>query len=217
MDEIKDYLKSVRVDYNLDSLDASKVNRDPLLQFASWMQAVIDSGTEEPNIMFLATADQNAKPSCRVVLLRNFDAEGFVFFTNYHSAKGTELEQNPYASMIFFWSHLHKQVRIDGVVSKVEEAESDAYFRTRPRESQIGAWASIQSQKLPERQELEKKVENLTKEYEGREVPRPLFWGGYRVRPYRYEFWQGRPNRLHDRVCYETEGEGKWKISLLYP
>ncbi len=217
MDEIRDFLKKVRVEYTMDSLDISKVHPDPVMQFANWMQLVIDAGVEEPNIMHLCTVSVSGIPSSRIVLLRNFDEHGFVFFTNYHSSKGRDMEANPHVALTFFWQNLHKQVRIEGTATKITDEESEEYFHSRPRESQIGAWASIQSQRLTDRKELEQKVENLTRQYEGKTVPRPLHWGGYRIKPFRFEFWQGRANRLHDRVQYHLAPGNNWEVTLLYP
>jgi len=217
MKEINDFLKKVRKDYDLDQLDINTVDTDPIVQFAIWMKMAVDSGMDDPNAFNLATVSADGKPSSRIVLLRNFDELGFVFFTNYHSHKGKDIESNPYAAINFYWPLLHKQVRIEGKIEKVEDWDSDDYFSSRPKESQVGAWASLQSQPLADRHELEQKVDNLTREFEGKEVSRPPHWGGYRVRPLRIEFWQGRPNRLHDRILYEFTSQSNWKISRLYP
>ena len=217
MEQIKRYLKNIRTDYNLDSLEISTADKDPVIQFAAWIQQAIDNGNEEANAMNLATVSADGKPSSRIVLLRNFDHSGFVFFSNYHSRKGRDIESNRYAALNFFWPELHRQVRIEGSVSKIEDWDSDDYFNSRPRESQIGAWASKQSESLKNRAELDKIVENLTAEYEGKSIPRPLHWGGYRLQPEHYEFWQGRPNRLHDRLQYFKSNDNDWEIRRLFP
>lgn len=216
MDQIKHFLKNIRTDYNLADFDLKTADPDPINQFAVWMKMAVDANVNEPNAMNLATVSEYGQPSSRIVLLRNFDHDGFVFFTNYESHKGKELESNKKAALNFFWSELHKQVRIEGSVIRVPEWDSDEYFESRPRESQIGALVSQQSKELNSREELEQKVENLTKELGGKEVKRPLNWGGYQVIPNFFEFWQGRPNRLHDRIKYEKADSG-WKLSRLYP
>lgn len=216
MEHIKDYLKNVRTDYNLDTLDVKTADPDPFVQFSVWMKMAVDYNVNEPNAMNLATVSDNGQPSSRIVLLRDFTAEGFVFFTNYGSHKGIELESRKLAALNFFWPELHKQVRIEGTASRIEESDSDEYFSTQPRESQIGALVSQQSTPLTSREELEQKFENLTKELEGKDLQRPKNWGGYRIKPSLFEFWQGRPSRLHDRIRYDLTG-GTWKLSRLYP
>lgn len=216
MEHIKDYLKNVRTDYNLDTLDVKTADPDPFVQFAVWMKMAVDFNVNEPNAMNLATVSESGQPSSRIVLLRDFTTEGFVFFTNYGSHKGQELESHKKAALNFFWPELHKQVRIEGTASRIDERDSDEYFSTRPRESQIGALISQQSAPLNSREELEQKVENLTKELEGKELQRPKNWGGFRISPNLFEFWQGRPSRLHDRIRYDLSG-GSWKLSRLYP
>jgi pyridoxamine 5'-phosphate oxidase len=164
----------------------------------------------------LATADADGRPSARMVLLRGIDARGFVFHTNYSSRKGRELEANPYAALCFYWPTLDEQIRVEGQVSRLPADESDAYFNSRPRGSQLGAWASPQSQELTTREQLEEEYRATERRFEGQEVPRPPFWGGFRLTPARIEFWYGRPDRLHDRVVYTRSG-GDWKIQRLYP
>ena len=217
MDEIKDTLKNLRTNYNLDVLDTETVHPDPVIQFAAWMKIAIDGKVNEPNAMNLATVSASGQPSSRIVLLRNFDKDGFVFFTNYESNKGRELFENHNAALNFFWPELHKQVRIEGKADKVVESDSEEYFNSRPRESQLGAWVSEQSRELKNRQELDQKFENLTRQFEGREVERPPHWGGFRIKPEMFEFWQGRPNRLHDRIQYLLLGTNNWTIRRLYP
>jgi pyridoxamine 5'-phosphate oxidase len=190
---------------------------DPIRQFERWYDKVLENNLPEPNAMTLATAGSNGMPSARVVLLKGFDQRGFVFYTNYESQKGRELDENPHAAIVFFWAQLQRQVRVAGEVSKVPAGESEAYFHTRPPGSQIGAWASRQSRVLSNREELESRMWELARQYAGRDVPLPPFWGGYCLRPSRIEFWQNRPNRLHDRFLYSRSGGGDWKIERLYP
>jgi len=167
--------------------------------------------------MTLATATPDGKPSARVVLLKGYDERGFVFYTSYEGRKGRELEGNPNAALVFYWGELERQVRIEGRVTCVPESESDAYFAGRPRGSRLGAWASEQSRPAANRGLLEERLRELEATYEGREVPRPPFWGGYRVEPEAVEFWQGRENRLHDRIVYRRAGEGRWEVERLQP
>jgi len=180
------------------------------------MNEAISSNLLEPNAMILATANKDGAPSARTVLLKGFDERGFVFYTNYESAKAKNLSENPIASLLFFWAELERQARIEGKVEQVSKADSEEYFRSRPRESQLGAWASKQSSVIASREVLEKKFEEMRKKFEGKEIPLPPFWGGYRVIPQSIEFWQGRESRLHDRICYSFEN-GKWKIERLSP
>ncbi len=170
----------------------------------------------DPNAMTLSTVNGNGRPSGRIVLLKDFDTEGFVFFTNYDSQKGQEITRNPNVSMVFYWSAMERQVRIEGKAQKISEKDSEDYFHSRPFESQIGALASHQSKEIPGREYLEKLFNDLKKQYEGSVVPKPERWGGYRVQPDRYEFWQGRTGRLHDRIVYKLE-DGHWKMSRLSP
>ena len=216
MEDINDFLKNKRIDYNLGILDIKTADPDPFNQFAAWMKIAVDANVSEPNAMNLATVSDTGQPSSRIVLLRNFDQDGFVFFTNYESHKGRELEAHKKAAINFFWSELHKQVRIEGSVVRVPDWDSDDYFQSRPRESQIGALASQQSKELNSREELEQNVKNLTNELNGKEIKRPAYWGGYRIIPHFFEFWQGRPSRLHDRIKYEKAGN-EWRKCRLYP
>ena len=190
---------------------------DPILQFQKWWDQVIASEISEPNAMTLATASIDGLPSARIVLLKGFHKNGFVFYTNYESYKARQLEENPKACLVFHWKELERQVRIMGVVSKVSAQESDEYYDSRPVGSRIGAWVSPQSQLIPGREWLEKEFEKKTEEFRNDEVPRPPHWGGYVVKPVIIEFWQGRFSRLHDRIQYTLEKEGDWKIERLAP
>ncbi len=192
------------------------MNADPLREFRDWFGAARQAGVEVPEAMTLATATADGAPSARMVLLKGVEAEGFVFYTGYESRKAEELERNPRAALVFYWRSLGRQVRVEGSVERVSPEESAAYFVTRPRGSQLAAWASEQSRPLGSRQELERRYAELEREYEGREVARPPRWGGFRLRPESYEFWQHRENRLHDRVRYARAREG-WRRELLAP
>jgi len=189
---------------------------NPVAQFGIWYDQALQSGIFEPGAMTLATVGPNESPSARVVLLKAFDNRGFVFYTNYNSAKARHLAVNPNVSLVFLWLELQRQVRIEGRTEKVSEIESDEYFSTRPRASQLGAWASPQSQEIPGRQNLDNRYLAMEKEFQGKEIPRPEFWGGYRVIPETIEFWQGRNGRLHDRLLYR-QCEGNWIIKRLAP
>ncbi len=197
-------------------LSEQTANTDPFVQFEQWFEFAVESGISEVNAMTLATATIDGKPSARIVLLKEYDEKGFVFFTNYQGRKGEELGKNPNAALIIFWKELERQIRIEGMVEKVDEKTSDEYFQSRPMESQVSAAISPQSKVVPSRQYLEEKwVEFLKQNYSGK-IARPDFWGGYRVIPNKIEFWQGRPNRLHDRILY-TKDEMEWKIQRLAP
>jgi len=200
-----------------DVLDESTVDRDPFQLFRQWFDAAVSSGARMPDAMTLATASKDGAPSARVVLLKKLDQDGLVFYTNYNSRKGRELDENPRAALVLYWSQLDRQVRVEGTVERVSDAESDEYFRTRPRESQLGALASPQSEVIEGREILEKGFRDLEKAYRDREVDRPEHWGGYRLRPTRIEFWQNRSGRLHDRIVYERQDGGDWAIARLAP
>jgi pyridoxamine 5'-phosphate oxidase len=195
------------------------VNADPFLQFEKWLNEAIAAKIAEPTAMTLATADKHGMPGARIVLLKDHDSRGFTFYTNYHSHKGNELEDNPYAALLFYWPQLFRQIRISGVVSKIDAVISENYFKERPRESQISAWISAQSQEIESRSVLEDKYSDFDKDHKNREVPYPSFWGGYCVKPASFEFWQGQPNRLHDRICYHSKAESNetWSIVRLSP
>jgi pyridoxamine 5'-phosphate oxidase len=199
----------------MDTLTEEQAPRNPFELFRHWFAAAAD--LPEPNAMTLATATPDGRPSARMVLLKAYDDRGFVFYTNYQSRKGNELATNPWAALILFWPELHRQIRIEGRVEKTSSEESDTYFATRARGSQIAAAASAQSQRLASRQQLEDRVRELEERWAGREVPRPAFWGGYRVAPSCIEFWQGRPNRLHDRLRYTRLADGSWMVERLAP
>ncbi len=208
-------LADLRRDYARESLTERDVDPDPIRQFEKWFEQAQRSEMIEPNAMTLATSTRDGRPSARVVLLKSVSANGFVFFTDYRSRKGSELEANPFVSLCFWWGDLQRQVRVTGTVARATREESEAYFHTRPHGSQIGAWASHQSASLDSRETLEKEVARLEREHLG-EVPLPPHWGGYRVTPDSIEFWQGRPSRLHDRIVFARES-GKWKIGRLSP
>src|SRR6266851_1857660 len=229
-----------RRQYNLGGLSRSNLAANPIAQFYKWFDdargarasgrvrkfcvglykaLLMAAGREmlEVNAMTLATADEAGRPSARVVLLKGVDERGFIFFTNYESRKGQELEENPQAALAFYWADLERQVCVSGEVTRLSPEESEAYFRSRPRGSRLAAWASHQSAVVRDRSELEEKWNNYEKKYGGGEVPRPPFWGGYILRPTRIEFWQGRPNRLHDRFRYTRQPDNNWTIERLAP
>ena len=190
---------------------------DPLEQFLRWYREAEEAGLRYPNAMALATATRDGRPSVRMVLLRGADEQGFVFYTNLESRKGQELAENPRAALLFYWEPLERQIRIEGHVELVSDAEADEYFATRPYGSQISAWTSAQSQPIASREELEQRHRAFAERFPEGAVPRPPFWGGFRVRPVVYEFWQGRPDRLHDRFRYERQPDGSWSIDRLQP
>jgi pyridoxamine 5'-phosphate oxidase len=210
-------IADIRKEYKLQTLNESDVANDPIQQFGKWWNEALKSEIDEINAMVLATATKDGKPSARIVLLKGYDEKGFVFYTNYDSQKGLELADNPNASIVFFWKELQRQVRIDGIIEKVSAEESDTYFNSRPEGSRIGAWASPQSKVVATRSELENSYETYHQKFAGKNIPRPTHWGGYRIKPIEIEFWQGRPNRLHDRILYSLKDEGSWKIERLAP
>lgn len=213
----KEQLEALRANYQLESLDLEDTAASPFDQFASWFAQALDSELPEPNAMTLATATTGGRPSARVVLLKGVEEGGFVFYTNYESHKGQELDENPQAALVFLWLELQRQVRVEGRVERLPAEESTAYFHKRPKGSQIGAWASPQSKPIDDREVLIEREKELAAKYQDSEMlPRPPHWGGYRVIPSRIEFWQGRPNRLHDRILYSLEA-GEWKRQRLAP
>jgi len=209
-------LQALREEYSQRHLRRRDLDPDPIVQFNRWLAEAVEARIKEPNAMSLATADSAGQPSARIVLLKGVNAGGFLFFTNYGSRKAAELEVNPRAGLNFFWPELERQVVIEGVVHRASREEAGDYFRSRPIASQLGAWASRQSQIVPSREWLEEKMESLASEYAGREVPLPSFWGGYWLVPATIEFWQGGPSRIHDRLRYLRAGAG-WQIDRLSP
>jgi pyridoxamine 5'-phosphate oxidase len=207
-------LEDLRVDYEGPVLLEEEAAADPFDQFDTWLHEALGAGLVEPNAMALATVGADGRPSVRMVLLKDFDRRGFTFYTNYESRKARELDRTPFAALLFYWDKLHRQVRIEGSVEKVEPAESDAYFAKRPYGSRIGALASPQSRPI-DRHELARRFQELARRHP-EDPPRPAHWGGYRLRPDRFEFWQGRRSRLHDRLVYTPDGTG-WRITRLAP
>jgi len=210
-------LSALRRDYASRALTEEDAFTDAIAQFSSWWTEAVDSQLLDVNAMTLATASRAGEPSARIVLLKGFGPDGFVFYTNYESAKGQQLDENPRACLLLFWVELERQVRITGAVTRVTREESEQYFHSRPFDSQIGAWASAQSRVVPDRAALEDRYAELAAEYAGLTVPLPPFWGGYRVVPETIEFWQGRKSRLHDRLLYTREADDSWSRSRLAP
>jgi pyridoxamine 5'-phosphate oxidase len=206
-----------RYEHAARGLRRRDLDPDPIKQFSNWFTAAIEAEIRDVNAMSLATAGRDAKPSVRVVLLKGFDQDGFVFFTNYESEKGVQLEANPYASLAFYWIELDRQIRIAGKTEKTSRQESEGYFHSRPIGSQLGAWASRQSEVLDGRRVLDARMVEMTERFGDNPIPLPPHWGGYRVKPDTMEFWQGRPNRLHDRFRYRRQTDGSWLIERLAP
>lgn len=210
-------VEHIRKSYELGELTEAAAGEDPFALLRQWLHDAINADIVEPNSMCLATVDEAGNPDARFVLLRGFDERGLVFYTNSQSAKGKQLAHHPYATLVFWWGALERQVRIRGRVEPVEAAEADAYFASRPRGHQLAAWVSPQSEPVPSREWLEARAAAVECEFEGREVPRPPYWTGYRVVPDTFEFWQGRRNRLHDRLRYTRQPDGRWKRERLAP
>ncbi|MBU6241807.1 MAG: pyridoxamine 5'-phosphate oxidase [Acidobacteria bacterium] len=211
-------LRDRRVQYETAGLDVSDLDASPIVQWQRWYDQAAEAGVAEPNAMTVSTIADDGAPDARVVLVRAADERGFVFFTNYDSAKGRQIDDDPVAAATFAWLDLHRQVRVRGTVERVSAEESDDYFASRPRDSQIGAWASPQSQPIADRAALTARVEEMTARFADGPVPRPAHWGGFRLGPVSIEFWQGRPNRLHDRFRYLRDGStGHWRIERLAP
>ena len=201
----------------MEVLDEKRIESDPIKQFKIWFDESIAANLPMPEAMSLATVTPDGRPTARIVLLKQVDADGFVFFTNYQSSKAKQLEINPYAALVFYWTQLDRQVRVEGKVTKTSAEESAAYFKTRPRESQIGAWASPQSEVVSAREVLEQRAHELSEQYCDREIDCPAHWGGFRLAPDRIEFWKSRVGRLHDRILYELQPDGTWTIKRLAP
>lgn len=214
--QVRKSINNLRREYKLNKLSEKTVQQDPLNQFEKWFKEVLKVGLIEPNAMILATADNKAKPSVRVVLMKEYGREGFTFFTNYNSRKGQNLSDNSHASILFFWAELERQVRVEGLIKKISRTESKKYFDTRPLESRLAAWTSEQSKMIPGRDYLEAKFQIFKRQFKGRQIPVPPDWGGFRLVPEYFEFWQGRESRLHDRICYKKVTK-KWKIFRLSP
>ena len=210
-------IANLRLEYAAQVLLEENSANDPFTQFETWWQQVLETKILEPNAMTLATASADGVPSARIVLLKGFDHNGFVFFTNYNSYKGLQLSENPKACLVFFWKELERQVRITGLAAPLSSQESDAYFQSRPVGSRVGAWASPQSQVIESREWLDGVYKKLAEKFQDLEITRPPHWGGYRIMPVVVEFWQGRPSRLHDRLQYTLEVDGTWKRERLAP
>jgi len=210
-------ISDIRTEYTKSFLDISTVDKDPVVQFSKWFDEAVASEALEPNAMSLATISEQGTPSSRIILLKGIEHGQFLFYTNYQSQKGKELTANPACAILFFWPELERQVRIEGVASRIEPEASEKYFQSRPRSSQVGAWASPQSALIKDRQILESFAGQIEKRFEGKKVlPKPKQWGGYAITPLEMEFWQGRPSRLHDRILY-TKVDDEWKINRLAP
>ena len=216
MEDLRLYINTLRHDFSKQTLNEKDVDASPIIQFEKWFKEAVDTHVNEPNAMTVSTATKDGKPSARILLLRNFNENGFVFYTNYTSRKGVEIGHNPYCALLFFWSELERQVRIEGILQKQSAEESDVYFNTRPRGSKLGAWTSEQSKVIESREVLETEYQKLSENFPGESIPRPANWGGFILKPVSIEFWQGRPNRLHDRIIY-TQENNNWKIERLAP
>lgn len=206
----------LRREYEGQPFDPGSADPDPFKQFSNWFDDAVSAIKHDPNAMTLSTADKNGRPSSRTVLLKEYDETGFVFYTNYKSRKGSQIMNNPNVSLTFYWPDLMRQIHIEGTAQKIPETRSDAYFRLRPGASKLSAWASEQSSEIESREELENKLKKMEQKFKGDEIPRPPHWGGFLVQPHRMEFWQGRLNRLHDRICYIKE-QNSWSVKRLSP
>jgi pyridoxamine 5'-phosphate oxidase len=213
----KEQLQNLRQDYSAATLTETSINVNPIKQFDIWFNEAVAAEIHEPNAMTLATATSDGRPAARIVLLKGFDMNGFVFYTNYLSRKGKELTKNPNAAILFYWGELERQVRIEGNIEKLTKEQSEKYFQSRPKLSQLGALASPQSQEIPNRDQLEAKMSQLEAEYADKDVPKPSFWGGYILKPRLIEFWQGRSSRLHDRIAFKKIDNKNWKKVRLAP
>ena len=211
-----DQIRSRRIQYETEGLDLADIDADPVTQWHRWYDQAVEAGLVEPEAMTVATVDAEGRPDARIVLVRGVDESGLVFFTNYASAKGTQLETTPVASAVFGWLGLYRQVRVRGHVERLDAESSSEYFASRPRGSRIGAWASPQSSVIADRDELDRRVAEVEARFPGDDVPRPDFWGGWLIRPFEWEFWQGRPSRLHDRLRFSGR-PGDWTIERLAP
>lgn len=216
MTKSQDWFNQLRVSYEIGELTESDLRHDPIEQFGIWFEDAISKKMPEPNAFVLSTVGSNQAPSSRTVLLKSFDEKGFVFFTNYQSKKAQQITANPRVAMNFVWLPLHRQVIVEGEVSKISRAESESYFKTRPISSQLGAWTSPQSQELASREELENLAKDFSEKF-STEVPVPDFWGGYLIKPSLIEFWQGRPSRLHDRFRFTRTNEENWQVKRIAP
>lgn len=214
--DLSEQIARLRREYASQGLDENSVAADPIVQFQNWFKNAVEAGQVDPEAMMLSTVNSQGRPSGRVVLLKRCDEHGFVFFTNYDSRKSREMIAHPQVALTFYWPVIHRQVRIEGVAQKVPAKESEEYFKTRPRGSQLGAWASPQSEIINSRDMLEKRLAEIEERFADQAIPCPTFWGGFRVKPDMIEFWQGRENRLHDRILYTLQ-DGRWQICRLAP
>ncbi|MDQ3191332.1 MAG: pyridoxamine 5'-phosphate oxidase [Bacteroidota bacterium] len=217
MDNLREHINKLRKDFSLKSLHEQTVHKNPLIQFEQWFNEALQAQIPEMNAFDLATVSAQGFPSLRILYMRDFSSDGFVFYTNYNSQKGKDIQENPKVCMNFFWPQMERQIRIQGIAEKQKPEDSDLYFNSRPRGSQIGALASVQSAVINNREALDKLVNDISIEYEGKEIFRPSHWGGYIIKPLQIEFWQGRPSRLHDRIRYNKNENNHWQIERLSP